>query len=77
MCVGQRNDAGDERVVLFLQVLHADGLCRNDVDFGSPKISKDDDVDNQDGDHDVDNQDVDNQDGDHDHSDRGRTWRGS
>ena len=36
--------------------------------FGSPKISKDDDVDNQD---------VDNQDGDHDHSDRGRTWRGS
>ena len=48
VCVGQRNDAGDERVVLFLQVLHADGLCRNDVDFGRPKISKDDDVDNQD-----------------------------
>ena len=43
---------------------HADGHCCNDVDFGSPKISKDDDVDNQDGDHD-------------DHSDRGRTWRSS
>ena len=42
---------------------HADGLGRNDVDFGSQKISKDDDVDNQDG--------------DHDHSDRGRSWRSS
>lgn len=49
VCVGQRNDAGDERVVLFLQVRAVAIILMVFVVMTKPK---NDDVDNQDIDHD-------------------------